>query len=202
MLRHVFIQMISLHVYGELGSGFTCSMKDKLDKIVCKEGKKSRTHSPKLRTHSPRPRTSDKKSHFSVSPTVKEFQEMKIKCEDDVKTEAEGKVKVEMKEETEVKVEIKDEKEVKVEIKEEVERVDDRKGAGDAPVVVPIRKGRKGSKWQASGFITKQGDQILSYTAENGVTYRRGGKYWYIVWYTIHWLGKFYTVYQEFFVWV
>ena len=148
-------------------------MKDKLDKIVCKEGKKSRTHSPKLRTHSPRPRSSDKKSHFSVSPTVKEFQEMKIKCEDDVKTEAEVKVKVEIKEETEVKVEIK----------EEVERVDERKGAGDAPVVVPIRKGRKGSKWQASGFITKQGDQILSYTAENGVTYRRGGKY--IVWYSL-----------------
>lgn len=44
-----------------------------------------------------------------------------------------------------------------------------------SPVVIPIRKGRKGSKWQASGFLTKVGDQISSYTAESGVTYRQGG---------------------------
>ncbi|XP_060073157.1 arginine-glutamic acid dipeptide repeats protein-like [Ylistrum balloti] len=41
-------------------------------------------------------------------------------------------------------------------------------------VVVPVRKGRKGSKWQGSGFITKRGDQILSYTSENKITYRKG----------------------------
>lgn len=44
-----------------------------------------------------------------------------------------------------------------------------------SPVVIPIMKGRKGSKWQASGFLTKVGDQISSYTAESGVTYRQGG---------------------------
>ncbi|OWF53622.1 arginine-glutamic acid dipeptide repeats protein-like isoform X1 [Mizuhopecten yessoensis] len=41
-------------------------------------------------------------------------------------------------------------------------------------VVVPVRKGRKGSKWQGSGFITKRGDQILSYTSQNKITYRKG----------------------------
>lgn len=43
-------------------------------------------------------------------------------------------------------------------------------------VVVPVRKSRKGSKWQGSGFITKRGDQILSYTSHNKITYRKGGK--------------------------
>lgn len=69
---------------------------------------------------------------------------------------------------------------------EEEEEIEERKSDDAAPplpqpspVVIPIRKGRKGSKWQASGFITKVGDQISSYTAESGVTYRHGG--WYLL---------------------
>ncbi|XP_078335361.1 uncharacterized protein LOC111135789 isoform X2 [Crassostrea virginica] len=96
----------------------------------------------KGRTHSPKPRKPA--TNFSVSPTVKEFQEMKIKCEED--------------EESEVK-----------KSSSEVPPLPQ-----PSPVVIPIRKGRKGSKWQASGFITKVGDQISSYTAESGVTYRQG----------------------------
>ncbi|XP_061189583.1 arginine-glutamic acid dipeptide repeats protein-like isoform X2 [Saccostrea echinata] len=96
----------------------------------------------KGRTHSPKPRKPA--TNFSVSPTVKEFQEMKIKCEE----EEEG---------------------------EEMHTVVEAPPLPQpSPVVIPIRKGRKGSKWQASGFITKIGDQISSYTAENGVTYRQG----------------------------
>ncbi|XP_056008556.1 arginine-glutamic acid dipeptide repeats protein-like isoform X3 [Ostrea edulis] len=109
-------------------------MKEKLERIGI--GKcRGRTHSPKPR----KPAT-----NFSVSPTVKEFQEMKIKSEEE-------------------------------------EEIEERKSDDAAPslpqpspVVIPIRKGRKGSKWQASGFITKVGDQISSYTAESGVTYRHG----------------------------
>ncbi|XP_062581142.1 arginine-glutamic acid dipeptide repeats protein-like isoform X2 [Saccostrea cucullata] len=96
----------------------------------------------KGRTHSPKPRKPV--TNFSVSPTVKEFQEMKIKSEG----EEEGE---EMRTGT-----------------------DAPPPPQPSPVVIPIRKGRKGSKWQASGFITKIGDQISSYTAENGVTYRQG----------------------------
>lgn len=132
-------------------------MKEKPDKLTIKD-KKSRTASPKLRTNSPRPRTSEKKSHFSVSPTVKEFQEMRIKCEEEIKQEPDDKSEIVTKEEICGKI-----------VKQET------KNSADVPVVVPIRKGRKGSKWQASGFITKLGDQILSYTAESGITYRKGG---------------------------
>ncbi|XP_052717384.1 arginine-glutamic acid dipeptide repeats protein-like isoform X2 [Crassostrea angulata] len=109
-------------------------MKEKFERIGISKSK-GRTHSPKPR----KPAT-----NFSVSPTVKEFQEMKIKCEDE--------------EESDVK-----------------KTSDDLPPLPQpSPVVIPIRKGRKGSKWQASGFLTKVGDQISSYTAESGVTYRQG----------------------------
>ena len=51
-----------------------------------------------------------------------------------------------------------------------------RSGAGEEIVVVPVRRGRRGSRWQGSGFMTKRGDQILSYTSEEKVTYRKGGR--------------------------